>query len=79
MRAGAAVSLGTVVWGLAAGLGLGALLAVSETAYAVLQVAGAAYLLWLGLGMMAALKGGGGFAPDLTAPATAGRAGSYAG
>lgn len=70
MRAGAGISLGTVVWGLAAGLGLGALLAVSETAYAVLQVAGAAYLLWLGLGMIrAALKGGGGFAPDLTAPA----------
>jgi threonine/homoserine/homoserine lactone efflux protein len=70
IRAGAGISFGTVVWGLTTGLGLGALLAVSETAYAVLQIAGAAYLLWLGVGMIrAALKGGDGFAPDLTAPA----------
>lgn len=66
MRAGAGICFGTVTWGLMAGLGLGALLAVSQTAYAVLQVAAAAYLLWLGAGMIrAAWRGGGGFASDL--------------
>lgn len=48
LLAGAGVSAGVLTWGLAAALGLGALLAVSETAYMVLKIAGSLYLLWLG-------------------------------
>lgn len=52
MLAGSGVVAGCLVWGLAASLGLGAILALSETAYTVLRFAGAAYLLWLGLTML---------------------------
>ncbi|MGE4245392.1 MAG: LysE family translocator, partial [Parvibaculaceae bacterium] len=51
MLAGSGVVAGCLVWGLAASLGLGAILAVSETAYTVLRFAGAAYRLWLGASM----------------------------
>lgn len=54
MLAGAGVSTGVLAWGLMAALGLGAVLAVSETAYTLLRIAGAAYLLWLGIGMLRA-------------------------
>lgn len=43
---------GCLVWGAAAALGLGALLAASRLAFTVLKWAGAAYLLWLGLGLI---------------------------
>lgn len=46
--AGGGVVTGVLVWGLLASLGLGALLAVSEVGYRILQYVGAAYLLWLG-------------------------------
>jgi RhtB (resistance to homoserine/threonine) family protein len=52
MEAGLGIVTGCLVWGLAAAVGLGALLAVSETAYTILKIAGAAYLLWLGAGMI---------------------------
>ena len=42
------ISLGCLVWGAASTLGLTALLAASETAYRVVQLLGAAYLIWLG-------------------------------
>ncbi|HKX92609.1 MAG TPA: LysE family translocator [Sphingomicrobium sp.] len=42
------IALGCLVWGAIVAIGLGALLAASELAYAVLRWAGAAYLLWLG-------------------------------
>jgi threonine/homoserine/homoserine lactone efflux protein len=59
MLAGCGISVGAVLWGAVAGLGLGALLAVSATAYLVLKVAGALYLLYLGTGMLrSALRGG---------------------
>jgi threonine/homoserine/homoserine lactone efflux protein len=50
----AAVGIGTgcMIWGLAAACGAGALLTASTLAYAVLQGAGAAYLLWLGIGLI---------------------------
>lgn len=48
MAAGAGIAVGCLAWGLAAALGLGAVLAVSTTAFAILKLAGAAYLLWLG-------------------------------
>ncbi len=59
MLAGGGVCAGTLAWGALTGLGLGAVLAVSGTAYFVLQIAGELYLLWLGGGMIrSALRGG---------------------
>ena len=46
------IGLGCLVWGAGVSLGLGALLAASEFAYLVLKWAGAAYLLWLGAGLL---------------------------
>ena len=43
---------GCLVWGGAVALGLGALLAASEAAYTALRWAGAAYLIWLGIGLI---------------------------
>ncbi|MDB5457043.1 MAG: LysE family translocator [Caulobacter sp.] len=54
-RAGLAalgIGLGCLVWGAAAALGAGALLAASHTAYVALKWAGAAYLLWIGLNLL---------------------------
>ena len=56
LRAGAAaalgISAGCVVHALAAAFGLAALLAVHRGAFLVIQWAGAAYLVWLGIGML---------------------------
>jgi threonine/homoserine/homoserine lactone efflux protein len=46
--AGLGIVSGLMLWGVATALGLGALVAVSETAYAILKIAGAAYLIFLG-------------------------------
>ena len=56
--AGAAgISAGCVVHALGAAFGLAALLAVSTTAFTVLKGLGAAYLVWLAVGMLrSALK-----------------------
>jgi threonine/homoserine/homoserine lactone efflux protein len=52
MLAGAGIAAGSVVWGIITALGLSALLAVSATAYLVVQLAGAGYLIYLGVGMI---------------------------
>ena len=55
-RAGVAAALGInagcVVHALAAAFGLAALLALYPAAFQLIQWAGAAYLVWLGLGML---------------------------
>lgn len=43
---------GCFIWGALVALGLGALLAVSELAYTILKICGAAYLCWLGLQLL---------------------------
>ncbi|ORM57575.1 threonine transporter RhtB [Pantoea rodasii] len=46
------VTMGCLVWGVAVGLGLGALLLASEMAYNLLKWVGAAYLLYLGVKLL---------------------------
>lgn len=48
---------GALAWGAAAACGATALLTVSHAAYTALRVAGAGYLLWMGIGMLRALRG----------------------
>ena len=58
------VVCGCLAWGAAVALGLGVLLAASSLAYTVLKWAGAAYLAWVGIGLI--LRPRSRF--DLTAP-----------
>lgn len=51
-QAALGIDTGCFIWGALVALGLGALLAVSELAYAILKVCGAAYLCWLGLQLL---------------------------
>lgn len=56
--AGAGIILGLFIWGALTAVGLSALLAVSKTAYLVLQIAGCGYLFFLGARMLwSAFKG----------------------
>ncbi|MBE4740080.1 MULTISPECIES: LysE family translocator [Streptomyces] len=48
---GVGVGVGAVMWGAAIAVGVGALLAASETAYTVFRIVGAAYMVWLGIGL----------------------------
>lgn len=56
------VSLGCLVWGVAASIGLGALLSASELAFSILKWTGAVYLCWMGATLLlkprSALAGG---------------------
>ena len=49
LGAGFGVISGLIVWGTASSLGVTALLMASQRAFVVLQLLGAAYLLWLGI------------------------------
>lgn len=49
---GAGILTGCLVWGAAVAVGLGALLTASEAAFTILKWAGAAYLVWMGIGMI---------------------------
>jgi len=72
-RAGVAAALGInagcVAHALAAAFGLAALLALHPAAFQVVQWAGAAYLLWLGLGMLRQAWHGGAGSAAKAAPA----------
>ncbi len=54
----AGIQAGVLVWGAAAAVGVSALLLASQLAYDALRVAGALYLLWIGLRMLwSAIRG----------------------
>jgi threonine/homoserine/homoserine lactone efflux protein len=52
LLAAVGICFGLLTWGLAASVGLGALLATSQVAYRVLRMAGACYLIFLGMKML---------------------------
>lgn len=52
LRAALGINAGCLIWGAAVAFGLGALIAVSELAFNLLEYCGAAYLAWLGLNML---------------------------
>lgn len=53
LLAGVGICLGCLVWGLAVSVGLGELLTLSRWAYGALRLAGAAYLIYLGIRLLA--------------------------
>jgi len=46
------VTVGLTIWTTAAALGIAALLRASEAAFLTLKIAGAVYLVWVGIGML---------------------------
>jgi len=63
------INVGALIWGAAAAVGVSALLTASETAYLILRVAGAAYMLYLGTRMIIGAFRREGIAPLDSAPA----------
>ncbi|MET8700664.1 LysE family translocator [Kitasatospora sp. NPDC004723] len=53
------IQTGTLLWGTLTSAGVTALLTASRVGYEVLRWAGAAYLVWMGIGMIRARAGGG--------------------
>ncbi|TDD03166.1 LysE family translocator [Nonomuraea deserti] len=69
MAAATGISVGVFVWVVAAATGVAALLAASAIAFTVVKVAGAAYLLYLGVkALRAALRRGGDLTLDVPDP-----------
>jgi len=66
------IGVGTCVHVLAAALGLSALLATSATAFLAVKIAGAAYLAWMGWGMLRARVRPGALSPAVAQEATDG-------
>lgn len=65
----AGIGTGSLVWGAAAATGVSVLLTASHAAYLGLRVAGACYLVWMGVGMIrAARRPGTGLAAAETDP-----------
>ncbi|WP_417603272.1 LysE family translocator [Primorskyibacter flagellatus] len=56
LSASAGIVTGLLIWGLVVALGLGALIAVSELGYRLVQILGAVYLIWLGGQMLWAAR-----------------------
>jgi threonine/homoserine/homoserine lactone efflux protein len=52
MAAALGISVGCLCWGVAVAFGLGALLLASPTAFAIMKIAGAGYLVWLGISLL---------------------------
>ena len=52
------INIGALVWGAAAATGVSVLLTASHAAYTALRIVGAAYLLWMGIGMLRAARRG---------------------
>ncbi|AEV82124.1 lysine transporter LysE [Actinoplanes sp. SE50] len=63
--AGLGVATGVFVWSVAAAMGVAAVLEASAVAFTVVKLAGAAYLLWLGVTALLAARRGGA-APEIT-------------
>ncbi|MFC4072150.1 LysE family translocator [Actinoplanes subglobosus] len=59
MVAASGVAAGVFVWSIAAAVGVAALLAASAVAFTVVKLAGAAYLMWLGVSALLAARRGG--------------------
>ncbi len=53
------IGTGAMVWGIAAAVGVSALLAASQLAYRALALAGAAYMVWLGASLLWKSRKGG--------------------
>lgn len=67
--AAAGISTGVLVWGIAAALGVSALLSASRLAFDVLRWAGAAYVVWLGITLIVgSIRGRGVEVSDEPAP-----------
>lgn len=59
---------GLLVWGVAAAIGVSTLLTASRSAYDGVRVVGAAYMVWLGIGMVRSARRTGGHNADVPAP-----------
>lgn len=66
--AAAGISAGVLVWGIAAALGVSALLAASQLAFDILRWAGAAYVVWLGVTLIVRAGRGDHSEPEVTGP-----------
>lgn len=65
----AGICSGLLVWGVAAAVGVSALLTASRTAYDAIRIAGAAYMIWLGVALLRSAWSGHAGRADAPAPA----------